>query len=216
MARPARGAATHLEFRLVPPCGRQRRIQRIVVTRQDDRATIPQQRLNQCLVVAIAQLMLVASGLARSSDVGRVAVREPVRAVEPLEAVAPVEEKIRAELGLAPLPAEAQRLWDETGGVRKPLTLKEPTPLPTGNAIGLGAEQKKRSDAAELADALTEWLGPLAPELDQLSADTEISDEEFSRRLSACAEGRKNGSTGKLETFLEGQIYDGMARGMTS
>ena len=127
-----------------------------------------------------------------------------------------LEEKIRAELGLAPLPAEAQRLWDETGGVRKPLTLKEPTPLPTGNAIGLGAEQKKRSDAAELADALTEWLGPLAPELDQLSADTEISDEEFSRRLSACAEGRKNGSTGKLETFLEGQIYDGMARGMTS
>ena len=127
-----------------------------------------------------------------------------------------LEEKIRAELGLAPLPAEAQRLWDETGGVRKPLTLKEPTPLPTGNAIGLGAEQKKRSDSAELADALTEWLGPLAPELDQLSADTEISDEEFSRRLSACAEGRKNGSTGKLETFLEGQIYDGMARGMTS
>ena len=63
---------------------------RIVVTRQDDRATIPQQRLNQCLVVAIAQLVLVASGLARSSDVGRVAVREPVRAVEPLEAVAPV------------------------------------------------------------------------------------------------------------------------------
>ena len=127
-----------------------------------------------------------------------------------------LEEKIRAELGLAPLPAEAQRLWDETGGVRKPLTLKEPTPLPTGNAIGLGAEQKKRSDAAELADALTEWLEPLAAELDQLSADTEISDEEYSRRLSACAEGRKNGSTGKLETFLEGQIYDGMARGMTS
>ena len=127
-----------------------------------------------------------------------------------------LEEKIRAELGLAPLPAEAQRLWDETGGVRKPLTLKEPTPLPTGNAIGLGAEQKKRSDAAELADALTEWLEPLAAELDQLSADTEISDEEFSRSLSACAEGRKNGSTGKLETFLEGQIYDGMARGMTS
>lgn len=127
-----------------------------------------------------------------------------------------LEEKIRAELGLAPLPAEAQRLWDETGGVRKPLTLKEPTPLPTGNAIGLGAEQKKRSDAAELADALTEWLGPLAAELDPLSADTEISDEEFSRRLSACAEGRKNGSTGKLETFLEGQIYDGIAWGMTS
>ena len=127
-----------------------------------------------------------------------------------------LEEKIRAELGLAPLPAEAQRLWDETGGVRKPLTLKEPTPLPTGNAIGLGAEQKKRSDAAELADALTEWLEPLAAELDPLSADTEISDEEFSRRLSACAEGRKNGSTGKLETFLEGQIYDGIAWGMTS
>lgn len=127
-----------------------------------------------------------------------------------------LEEKIRAELGLAPLPAEAQRLWDETGGVRKPLTLKEPTQLPTGNAIGLGAEQKKRSDAAELAEALTEWLGPLAEELDQLSADTEISDEEFSRRLSACAEGRKNGSTGKIETFLEGEIYDGIANGMTS
>ena len=90
------------------------------------------------------------------------------------------------------------------------------TDVPEGNAIGLGAEQKKRSDAAELADALTEWLEPLAAELDQLSADTEISDEEYSRRLSACAEGRKNGSTGKLETFLEGQIYDGMARGMTS
>ena len=44
----------------------------------------------------------------------------------------------------------------------------------------------------------------------------EIPDEEFSWRFSACAEGRKNGSTGKLETFLEGQIYDGMARGMTS
>ena len=124
-----------------------------------------------------------------------------------------LEEKIRAELGLAPLPAEAQRLWDETGGVRKPLTLKEPTPLPAGNAVGLSAD---KSDLSDLSDALTEWLGPLAAELDQLSADTEISDEEFSRRLSACAEGRKNGSTGKLETFLEGQIYDGMARGMTS
>ena len=90
MARPARGAATHLEFCLVPPCGRQRRIQWIVVTRQDDRAAIPQQRLDQCLVVAVAQLVLITSGLARSSDVGRVAVREPVRAVEPLEAVSPV------------------------------------------------------------------------------------------------------------------------------
>ena len=127
-----------------------------------------------------------------------------------------LEEKIRAELGLAPLPAEAQRLWDETGGVRKPLTLKEPTPLPAGNAVGLSADKSDKSDLSDLSDALTEWLGPLAAELDQLSADTEISDEEFSRRLSACAEGRKNGSTGKLETFLEGQIYDGMARGMTS
>ena len=130
-----------------------------------------------------------------------------------------LEEKIRAELGLAPLPAEAQRLWDETGGVRKPLTLKEPTPLSPGNAVGLSADKSDKSDKSDLSDlsdALTEWLGPLAAELDQLSADTEISDEEFSRRLSACAEGRKNGSTGKLETFLEGQIYDGMARGMTS
>lgn len=127
-----------------------------------------------------------------------------------------LEEKIRAELGLAPLPAEAQRLWNETGGVRKPLTLKEPTPLPAGNAVGLSADKSDKSDLSDLSDALTEWLGPLAAELDQLSADTEISDEEFSRRLSTCAEGRKNGSTGKLETFLEGQIYDGMARGMTS
>ena len=90
MARPARGAATHLEFRLVPPGGRQRRIQRIVVTRQDDRAAIPQQRLDQRLVVAVTQLVLVASGLARSSDVGRIAVCEPARPAEPLEAVAPV------------------------------------------------------------------------------------------------------------------------------
>ena len=119
----------------------------------------------------------------------------------------------QGSLGLA---AEAQRLWDETGGVRKPLTLKEPTPLPAGNAVGLSADKSDKSDLSDLSDALTEWLGPLAAELDQLSADTEISDEEFSRRLSACAEGKKNGSTGKLETFLEGQIYDGMARGMTS
>ncbi len=119
----------------------------------------------------------------------------------------------QGSLGLA---TEVQRLWDETGGVRKPLTLKEPTPLPAGNAVGLSADKSDKSDLSDLSDALTEWLGPLAAELDQLSADTEISDEEFSRRLSACAEGRKNGSTGKLETFLEGQIYDGMARGMTS
>ncbi len=34
-----------------------------------------------------------------------------------------LEEKVRAKLGLSPLPEEAARLWDETGGVRKPLTL---------------------------------------------------------------------------------------------
>ena len=90
------------------------------------------------------------------------------------------------------------------------------TEVPEKNGIGLSADKSDKSDLSDLSDALTEWLGPLAAELDQLSADTEISDEEFSRRLSACAEGRKNGSTGKLETFLEGQIYDGMARGMTS
>ncbi|WP_294502406.1 DUF935 family protein [uncultured Victivallis sp.] len=93
------------------------------------------------------------------------------------------------------------------------------TEVPEKNDIGLSADKSDKSDKSDLSDlsdALTEWLGPLAAELNQLSADTEISDEEFSRRLSACAEGRKNGSTGKLETFLEGQIYDGMARGMTS
>lgn len=67
----------------------------------------------------------------------------------------------------------------------------------------------------QLSAALESWLGPLCDALDDLSAPSETSDAEFRKQLSLCAEGAKLGSSEKFERFLEGQIYEGFAKGFT-
>lgn len=83
----------------------------------------------------------------------------------------------------------------------------------------MSAESRALSDRSDKSDktlsgALESWLGPLADELAAI-ADGDLTDEEFANRLAACAEGKKNGSSEKFERFLEGQIYEGFANGVT-
>ena len=125
-----------------------------------------------------------------------------------------LEEKIRAELGLAPLPAEAQRLWDETGGVRKPLTLKEPTPLPAGNAVGLSADKSDKSDLSDLSDALEELFGPAADTADRIMEilDNEtLSEEERRERLRGTAFEITGGSS--MEALMTREMEKRYAEG---
>lgn len=96
-----------------------------------------------------------------------------------------------------------------------PLTYEPVTQQAGMNGFAMSAEDKKKDKTSELAEALTEWLEPLAEELSGLSNGTELPDNEFGKRLAACAEGKKNGSTDKLERFQENEIYEGLARGMT-
>ena len=91
-----------------------------------------------------------------------------------------LEERIRGKLGLEPLPEEAQKLWSESGGVRKPLTIKDPAEQPpdgTGNM-----ELSDKPDRTDLSDALEEWFGP---EADAIAKTEELSDEELDRELRA-------------------------------
>ena len=96
-----------------------------------------------------------------------------------------------------------------------PLTYEPVTQQAGMNGFAMSSEDKKKDKTSELAEALTEWLEPLAEELSGLSNGTELPDNEFGKRLAACAEGKKNGSTDKLERFQENEIYEGLARGMT-
>ncbi|MBO4647106.1 MAG: DUF935 family protein [Lentisphaeria bacterium] len=84
---------------------------------------------------------------------------------------------------------------------------------PPAGGFAMTAETVKKKD--DLTDALEEWLGPLSKELSAISGDDGLSDDEFGKRLAACAEGKKNGSSEKFERFLEGQIYEGFASGVT-
>ena len=68
VARPAGGAATDLNLQLIPPCGCERRIQRIVIAGEDHRTIIVQKRFNKLLVVGVAQFVFVAARLAGSGD----------------------------------------------------------------------------------------------------------------------------------------------------
>lgn len=83
------------------------------------------------------------------------------------------------------------------------------------NSFAMSAEDRKKDKTSELAEALTEWLGPLSEELSAISGDDSLSDAEFGKRLAVCAAGKKNGVTDKLERFQESEIYEGLARGMT-
>ncbi|WP_288611586.1 DUF935 family protein [uncultured Victivallis sp.] len=101
-----------------------------------------------------------------------------------------LEERVRAELGLDPLPEEAAKLWDEAGGVRKPLTLKDPAEPPpetgqVGSALEL-AELPDKPDRSDLSDALEELFGPAADAADRIVEildDETLSEEERRERL---------------------------------
>jgi len=111
-----------------------------------------------------------------------------------------LEEKVRADLGLPPLPAEAAALWDASGGVRKPLTIKdaaEPAPETSPGTV----EAAEAPAAAAPLDALRAWFGPLATELAEL-ADEGLSDNEFDRRLAALAARKEVGDSTRFEALL--------------
>lgn len=82
----------------------------------------------------------------------------------------------------------------------------------SGQSMELAEPVKPETPRTELADALEAWLGPLADELSSLTDGQDVSDEEFGKRLAACADGGKNGSEA-LQNYLEGQIYEGLAYG---
>lgn len=125
-----------------------------------------------------------------------------------------LEEKIRAELGLAPLPEEAERLWNETGGVRKPLTLKEVSPAETvteNNAIGL-SEEEENSSSRGLSAALDAWLGPV---VEKIGETAELPDEELDRALrNGLPDLEKSASEAdlsKMENLLNEEMENGYA-----
>lgn len=95
------------------------------------------------------------------------------------------------------------------------VTYREPQQNPagwSGQSMELAEPVKPETPRTELADALEAWLGPLADELSSLTDGQDVSDEEFGKRLAACADGGKNGSEA-LQNYLEGQIYEGLAYG---
>lgn len=125
-----------------------------------------------------------------------------------------LEEKVRAKLGLSPLPEEAARLWDETGGVRKPLTLKEVSPAETvteNNAIGL-SEEEGNSSSRGLSAALDAWLGPV---VEKIGETAELPDEELDRALrNGLPDLEKSASEAdlsKMENLLNEEMENGYA-----
>ena len=124
-----------------------------------------------------------------------------------------LEEKVRAKLGLSPLPEEAARLWDETGGVRKPLTLKEVSSAETvteNNAIGLSEEENRSSRG--LSAALDAWLGPV---VEKIGETAELPDEELDRALrNGLPDLEKSASEAdlsKMENLLNEEMENGYA-----
>ncbi|MGF0038979.1 hypothetical protein ACQRE0_21765, partial [Victivallis vadensis] len=120
-----------------------------------------------------------------------------------------LEERVRAELGLDPLPEEAAKLWDEAGGVRKPLTLKDPAePPPEAGQVGPVLELAELPEKPGLASALEAWLGPFADAAAEAAAaldDETIPEAERAARLRRAVQ-TAPGASGAVEKLMAGDM----------
>lgn len=117
-----------------------------------------------------------------------------------LTATPEIEAQTRSELGLPAMTPEVRKAWDATGGIRQPITLKSAEAEAVTDALNVDEQAKpdasamaaelaetpdksdKKKDEPTLADALNEWLGPLAVNPDDLEWDG-LSDAEVRARL---------------------------------
>ena len=127
-----------------------------------------------------------------------------------------LEERIRGKLGLEPLPEEAQKLWSESGGVRKPLTIKDPAEQPpdgTGN-MELSDKLDKPDGGGSLSEALEEMFGPFADTADRIveTLDNEtLTEEERKKRLREIE--LKTGNVSGMEKLMSGNMEKQYALG---
>ena len=90
----------------------------------------------------------------------------------------------------------------------------EPPVQPVMQSPGFAfSGEKTPQKHSALSNALEEWLGPLADDLEKLSDMSDMSDQEFAAKLAECAQW--SGETEKFETFLSEEIYEGFAQGAT-
>ena len=90
-----------------------------------------------------------------------------------------LEAQTRAELGMPEMSPEVKKAWQETGGVRKPLTIKTPedaAPSPSGKAPSDLSDRSVRKPAASSIDR---WFGPVARLLGELvdNPDPEVQQQ---------------------------------------
>ena len=90
-----------------------------------------------------------------------------------------LEAQTRAELGMPEMSPEVKKAWQETGGVRKPLTIKTPedaAPSPSGKGPSDLSDRSVRKPAASSIDR---WFGPVARLLGELvdNPDPEVQQQ---------------------------------------
>lgn len=66
----------------------------------------------------------------------------------------------------------------------------------------------QQTGGKDLGGALEKWLGPLASELADIAGDEALTDDQFGKRLAACAEGKKLGSSKALEDLMADDMKD--------
>lgn len=140
-------------------------------------------------------------------DVGPVGQAGPAVQAGLLTATPEIEEQTRSELGLPPVSDAVRKAWEATGGIRQPITLKAAEAEAVNNALETdNAAMSAEKPEPGLADALEQWLGPLARELDDLAGKDDLSEREFAQRLRDCADGKKFGSSEKFEELMAGDM----------
>lgn len=131
--------------------------------------------------------------------------------------VAPPEDQTRLAtvvntLSWAGFKADAAELSERFG---LKLTYKPPAAPPAPGGFAFSGEQPAApaAPAKELAGALEQWLGPLAAELADITGNEDLTDKQFAERLAACAEGKKLGSSEKLESLMADDMKENFNAG---
>ena len=126
-----------------------------------------------------------------------------------LTATPEIEEQTRQELGLPPLPDAARRAWEATGGIRQPITLKAAESEAVNEALDVDSASAPMSDTApqdkrktELADALEEWLGPMADSIERAAG---LDDDKLDALLRS-GEIAKPGDSSKFEDLMRNEM----------
>ena len=87
---PPRSRTDDINLEPIPSGIFKRRINRVVIARQQNSAVVGEQRFDQFSVIAIPELVLVASSLARARNVGRIAICQPPGTAETRQHIPPV------------------------------------------------------------------------------------------------------------------------------